>query len=490
MAIHDFTHERHVKLEKKSNKRKQKHLAENAFRYFSARTLDLSRRALVVLSIVCIVILLLILAWAIETSNEFLTVFSMFGIILLLLAWSYYRQTPKYIRAQFSQEMLWTADETLKLMRNSKGELTFDHFHTICERILPQTEALAVAVTNEKNVIAFVGKYEKDFPVGAEVKTAPTLKCLKTGEVQSFSFSSRLNVDLPNWLEHERFSSPDTLCGIVAPLRIEDRTVGTIKFYYRNYHDIDPAQYSIITGFADLLSTQLTALELKEQIYLRSDAEFKALQAQVNPHFLFNALNTIVSFIRTDPEKARELLRKFSDYFRASLDNSDEHIPIKIEIEQIERYLLLEKARFGEDAIVFNIALPKELQDQEIRPFMIQPLVENAVQHARVPRQALHIDLSVKRDTNDLIFVVQDDGAGMSKEVLQRLNKNEEANALNNSVDIFNPSQATMSQKKHLGLALNNIRRRVAFFSENSSMEIASAPSKGCTITIRLADFF
>lgn len=489
MAKNNSASERRQKVEKKSNKKKQKYFGENTIGGIPIKAQKFSTRTLAVSSVICIVILLFILAWAIKSSNEFLTVFTMFGIILLVLAWSRYRLPPKFIRAQFSQEMLWIAGETLKLMRDVQGELTFDNFHTICERILPQTEALAIAVTNETNILAFVGKYEKDFPIGAEIRTAPTVRCLKTGEVQSFSFSSTLNVDLPSWQENGRFSSPYSLCGIVAPLRIEDRTVGTIKFYYSHYHDIDPAQYSIITGFADLLSTQLTALELKKQVQLRGEAELRALQAQVNPHFLFNALNAIISFIRIEPEKARELLRQFSDYFRASLDNSDDHIPIKAEIEQTERYLLLEKARFGEGAFIFNLELPEELQNQEIRPFLLQPLVENAVQHARVPGKPLHIDLIVKRDGNNLILVVKDDGAGMSEETLKSLNQPEGTRSTHN-VDVFNSPLPQESQKKHTRRALNNIRRRVAFHSDRSSMEISSAPSEGCTITICLADYF
>ena len=102
-----------------------------------------------------------------------------------------------------------------------------------------------------------------------------------------------------------------------------DRTVGTLKFYYKTPRAVDRTQYALASGFAEvLLSTQLAIHELEVQKELTARAEVRALQAQINPHFLFNTLNTIASFTRTDPLRARELLREFSSFYRATLDNS------------------------------------------------------------------------------------------------------------------------------------------------------------------------
>ena len=131
------------------------------------------------------------------------------------------------------------------------------------------------------------------------------------------------------------------------------RAISEFKFYYRHDLDIDRTQLAIAEGLGYLLSTQLSSYELDRQAELTARAEVKALQAQINPHFLFNALNTIASFTRTNPTKARDLLREFSLFYRRTLEYSEKSlIPLSQELEQTRRYLRSEKARFGEDRIV------------------------------------------------------------------------------------------------------------------------------------------
>ena len=130
--------------------------------------------------------------------------------------------------------------------------------------------------------------------------------------------------------------------GIIVPLVVADRPVGTVKLYYRHAHLIDRTQLRIARGLAELLSTQLSAYELDRQAELTARAEVKALQAQINPHFLFNTLNTIASFTRTDPTKARDLLREFSVFYRRTLEGAESNIPLIRELEQVRRYLKIE----------------------------------------------------------------------------------------------------------------------------------------------------
>ncbi len=146
------------------------------------------------------------------------------------------------------------------------------------------------------------------------------------------------------------------------------QAVGTLKFYFRSPRHVNRTQYALASGFAELLSTQLTVHELERQSELTARAEIRALQAQINPHFLFNTLNraeiralqaqinphflfntlnTIAALTRTEPLRARELLREFSQFYRATLENSGQLIPVKREIAQTLRYLKFEKARFG-----------------------------------------------------------------------------------------------------------------------------------------------
>lgn len=140
-------------------------------------------------------------------------------------------------------------------------------------------------------------------------------------------------------------------------------TVGTLKFYYKTLRAVDRTQYALASGFAEILSTQLAIHELEVQKELTARAEVRALQAQINPHFLFNTLNTIASFTRTDPLRARELLREFSSFYRATLDNSGSLIPVSREVAQTKRYLTFEKARFGEDRVLATFDVSEDVED-------------------------------------------------------------------------------------------------------------------------------
>ena len=98
-------------------------------------------------------------------------------------------------------------------------------------------------------------------------------------------------------------------------------------------------QTALASGFADLISTQLASFELERQDELTARVELRALQSQVDPHFLFNTISTIVSLVRTEPDKARSLLIDFSNYYRQTLSDSDTLTTLEHEVEQGTRYI-------------------------------------------------------------------------------------------------------------------------------------------------------
>jgi two-component system LytT family sensor kinase len=137
---------------------------------------------------------------------------------------------------------------------------------------------------------------------------------------------------------------------------------------------------SLGEGIGRLLSTQLLLSRYEQQKRLLVMSELKLLQAQVNPHFLFNAINTIVSILRTDADRARELLIHLANFFRKNLKRNADLATLEEELAHVNSYLKIEKARF-EDRLTVDIDVDPSLMNLMLPTFTLQPLVENAVKH-------------------------------------------------------------------------------------------------------------
>lgn len=205
-----------------------------------------------------------------------------------------------------------------------------------------------------------------------------------------------------------------------APLKINEKPIACLVMVVRKRDFSSEADSSFVEGLATLCSTQMGLAQLEEQKKLLRKAELQALQSQINPHFLFNALNTISCFCREKPERARELLLALSTYFRNSLKNTDYMVTLREEIQHVGAYLELEKARFEERLQVeYNIA--KEAEGVLVPNLILQPLVENAVKHGAMkqPQGIVRIEAEYKKDR--VIVRVRDNGNGIPKEVSEGL---------------------------------------------------------------------
>ena len=140
--------------------------------------------------------------------------------------------------------------------------------------------------------------------------------------------------------------------------------------------------------------------------------------AQISPHFIYNALSTIASFVRTDPDRARELILDFADFTRYSFRAAGEYTVLADELRNIDRYLTLERARFGAALDVRLQVAPEVLG--VVLPFLaLQPLVENAVRHGVAARGGGTISIVARDEGSDCVITVEDDGVGMDPEVLR-----------------------------------------------------------------------
>lgn len=387
-------------------------------------------------------------------------------LAVFVVCFAYLLLNPDRMRSQYTEQTLMLASDMLEDMR---GGLTPESAEAICRHLLPETRASTIAVTDEAHVLACVGDMVDDFPPGSPIHSPATLYAIEHGIVQSFKE--------PVLVQGERGRPRQIPAGIVAPLKVSGHTVGALKFYFKTPRAVNRTQYALVSGFAELISTQLATHELELQEELTARAEVRALQAQINPHFLFNTLNTIASFTRTDPARARELLREFSAFYRSTLDNSGSLIPVSREIAQTKRYLVFEYARFGDDRIDATFTVEEGVEESPVPAFIIQPLVENCVRHGMKDEGTLHISVSVHScEGGALSIEVADDGVGMDEAAAAHL-----FDANERSLDMNAP------QGGGAGVAMHNISERIKrFYGPRSFARVDSTPGAGTAITLHL----
>lgn len=420
--------------------------------------------------VACALVLSVVL---LRSVNDGLVVVAMLvgcGFAAVIVLGGVINLVPDDTRSEATERTLRVAAVTLAHLR---GGLTEENARAICALLLPETRAVGIAITDTTKVLALEGPIDTPFVPGT-ANAKPTLEVLESKRMETFVSVDQESQDVRRFSIGRRRDGH--LFGVIVPLFVQERAVGTIKLYYRRDLDIDRTQLAIAEGLGSLLSTQLSSYELDRQAELTARAEVKALQAQINPHFLFNTLNTIASFTRTNPTKARDLLREFSTFYRRTLESSEKTlISLSQELEQTRRYLKIEKARFGESRIVETEHVESGCGELPVPSFLVQPIVENAVRHAMRDEDPLHIDIQVATDGDDILIAVVDDGLGMDKAVADRLlaaAAEPRANAA--------PGQGT-------GMALRNVAERVErFFGAGSGVEIVSKPDEGTSVTLRL----
>jgi len=202
---------------------------------------------------------------------------------------------------------------------------------------------------------------------------------------------------------------------LVIPLRGEgNRVFGTIKLYEPKRKFFSSLNRTLGEGIARLLSSQVLAGTIEEQKQLLAQSEIKLLQAQINPHFLFNALNTLAAVIRRDPEAARQIVHYLSTFFRKSLKRVGNDATLKDEIEHVDAYLQIELARFaGRLDVVMAVA--DNLLHLRLPAFSLQPIVENAIKYGISQMiEPGKVTISAQRQ-DDLLTIVVEDSAGLYK---------------------------------------------------------------------------
>jgi len=208
---------------------------------------------------------------------------------------------------------------------------------------------------------------------------------------------------------------------IAAPLTCGEEQIGTILFCVpQGPNLILEADCCTAEGLARLFSSMLELGELQHQIQMRQQAELRALQSQIDPHFLFNALSTISALCTIEPQKAKETILTLASYFRQALSINEPFVSLEQELSNVRNYLALTEARF-QDAIHVTWDLPDVLPVLYLPPLILQPIVENAVRHGGTAVDERHVRISIRQEDGRANIRVSDRGHGFSEEILKRL---------------------------------------------------------------------
>jgi two-component system, LytTR family, sensor kinase len=220
-------------------------------------------------------------------------------------------------------------------------------------------------------------------------------------------------------------------------------------------------------------------MKLEEQKHLLLEARLDALQRQINPHFLFNTLNSIASLVRIKPELAREMTVKLANILRALLKDHDTYVPFSHELSFTDDYLDIEVVRFGADKLHVEKEIDPETLEVMVPSILLQPLIENSIKHGLEPR--LHggtVTLRSKRSGDRVLIEVADDGVGMGDRPLTGLHSN----------DPGSPRMGLDSRGgSGAGIGMKNVRERLeVLYGPQASFKVVSNPGRGTLVSIEI----
>lgn len=365
--------------------------------------------------------------------------------LFVLLQETIYRDREREAAYQ-SELALKIANKTLPILRRGLSSATAA---AACKIIFAETEVDAVTITEGREILSHVGAGADHHRVGEEIQTHLTELVLGTGQRQEAQMAHEIGCPHPGC---------PLQSAIIVPLTLKGAVVGSLKLYRTKNQAVTPVERQLAEGLGSLFSTQLELAEKDMQEKLLASAELRALQAQINPHFLFNALNTVVSFCRTQPETARRLLLNLADLLRQNFVHPPDMVTLSKELEHVEAYLEIEKARFSSK---LQVEYDLKSEDFLLPPFILQPLVENAVRHGIQPHPRGGV-LHIASETNGAchIVTIQDSGVGFD---------------VNNAVYSGN------------GIGLSNVSQRLrSLYGPHFGLDIQSVPGLGTTCQVRI----
>jgi two-component system, LytTR family, sensor kinase len=299
-------------------------------------------------------------------------------------------------------------------------------------------------------------------------------------EEDVWSFSPMIDLSIYHWvtrnLRRPHLDRQILLLMLIATLQLGASLLS--RFYPRHFFELHSdswlvelaicAAAPIVVGIPlKIWNAIRIQKKLEEQGRLLLEARLDALQRQINPHFLFNTLNSITSLVRSEPELAREMIVKLANILRVLLKNREAFVPFSEELAFTDDYLDIEVVRFGQKLNVVKEIAPETL-NIVVPGMLLQPLIENSIKHGLEPRiSGGTVTLRSKiSDEGRLLIEVEDDGVGMAP-------------------DRNDPSAVSGLVRPGTGIGMRNVRERMqVLYGELATVEIVSRPGRGTKVTL------
>lgn len=377
---------------------------------------------------------------------------SIIGVWLFLFTVNWIETEQDIYGARAAQLSLEIASRTLPYLRlgfNTKSA-------TVTARIIHElTKVDAVSITGKYKRLAFIGQGAEHHTPGQAIISNAVKDALANKTMKIINKPADRGCPVPNC---------PLQAGVVVPLFSGSHIVGTIELARVNNTTVSELDIRIAEGIAHLLSVQIQLSDIDEQRKMREKAELRALRAQINPHFLFNTINIIMSFCRTDPGKARSLLDSLSTLMQRAYSNQGEFIPLRGELTAVNAYLEIAKSRFG-DRLDVAVHIDDMASDILVPVLSLQPLVENALNHGLFPKSGhclLAIETNIEMET--LVITITDNGVGIPPQKL-----------------------ASIQAGKSEGVGISNIHQRLtSLYGAEYGLTILSEISVGTEAQLRI----
>lgn len=332
------------------------------------------------------------------------------GVSIVIAITESIQEDKEKMAGEQSKLAMEIANKTLPFFR----ELDNDSLKNVCRVIQESLGAKVVIITDKKDILANYSDDPEYLLTHKKIISESTKRVLGSGKllvIESTDDETKFHCGLK-----------DIHSAIITPLKEDDKVVGALKIYYTENSSLSSRNRYLAEGLSQLISTQLEISRLERLKEMAAKSELRALQAQINPHFLFNALHTVSSFVRMDPSKAREIIIDLSTYLRFNIESGDKLVTLERELEQVKAYVNIERARFN-GKINVHYFIEEEVKRRKISSLIIQPLVENSIKHGILKStHSGNVWISAYRDGKDLRVEIQDDGVGIDERIIERIN--------------------------------------------------------------------